>query len=926
MICQGVSGFGVLLDLTFIGYRTTMSLRNYGTIKKCAEVRMMKLFLGPALLGCMILLRIWPGLLTLALLHDFRVEAKKKSKKGGVLIRLITAAACGLNFAFYVLIHRLFVKRWNFLRTAEEIRRFRFSYQDIGNLPFSFLVCTAMGVALGFGLRRMLSGIFGEREGRPLSVRCKAFLFLSLSVISLASMGSAVISMSGFSHIVINEVYAGGRRILLGDGREISDYVELYNKGSLSCELDHIYLSDNENVLKKTELSSCEVPAGGYVLVVLEQSGAFALKAEGGEAVILSDSVGNVLDRVETPVFSPGFSYARQRDGAPEWGPLTCTPEMTNTAGFHQVAQPVLSHKSGFYTEPFELEISSEPGTTVYYTTDGSVPAADALSYTGPIHVYDRSTEANVYRSVRNVTRDWLHYEPEEAPVGKAYILRAVAVSGDGSVSEPVTATYFVDMDSYRQSTVISLVADPALLWGEDGIYVTGRDYDVWYLNGQAGEEPVRNYNRRGRDYEKEVFLEYFSEELTFSQNAGLRITGASNREDPMKNFTLYARKEYGGSDSFDEPIFPGVSSHKLTLRQGHANTFCQTLVRGRDIATQDYRCVSVFLNGEFWYNTSLLEKYDAGYFEERYGIDRSNIVVNNQGGIGEGTEEDLALRREIDAFLDTHDLADWSAYAEFGSLVDMQSYIDFICANVYMDNMDFSESGNVIMWRSRDTGGGEYEDERWRWALYDLDAAGWNDHVYWGIDTQQEKNSFSLQPKFVEQPVNQQPMFQALKRNPDFCRQFVLTFMDLANSNFSYENVESKIEEYDRNLQASGGGARIDWDREYFEDFYENRAGYITAYLGGEFGLSGSLEQIRLSVSDPAGGTVLLNTIRPDLSSGSWSGMYYTDYPVTAEACPAPGYVFAGWEGETDSQESRIRIPVREGGISLRAVFREDS
>ncbi len=877
-------------------------------------------------MGCMILLRVWPGFLTLAFLYDFQRGTKEASEKSGLLVRLLPAVACGLNFAFYCLIHRLFVKRWNFVRTAEEIRRFHFSYQDMGDLPFSFLVCTAMGVALGFGLRRMLSVIFGEKEGRPLSVRCKVFLFLSLSGISLAAIGSAAVSMSGFSHIVINEVYAGSQRILLGDGREISDYVELYNKGCLACELDHIYLSDNENVLKKTELSACEVPAGGYVLVVLEQSGAFALNAEKGESVLLSDSVGNVLDKVETPVLSPGFSYARQKDGASEWEPLTCTPEMTNAAGFHQVAQPVLSHKSGFYTEPFELEISSEPGTVVYYTTDGSVPAADSFSYTGPIPVYDRSMEENVYRSVRNVVRDWLNYEPGNAPVGKAYILRAVAVSGDGSASEPVTATYFVNMDSYRQSTVISLVADPALMWGEDGLYVTGREYDAWYLNGQAGEEPARNYNQHGRDYEAAVFLEYFSEELTFAQNAGLRVTGASNREDPMKNFNLYARKEYGGSDSFDGEIFSGVSSHKLTLRQGHANTFCQTLARDRDIATQGYRCVSVFLNGEFWYNTSLLEKYDACYFEERYGIDRSNIVVNNQGGIGEGTEEDLALRREIDDFLSTHDLADQSAYEAFGSLVDLQSYIDFICANVYMDNMDFSESGNVIMWRSRDKGFGEYEDARWRWALYDLDAAGWNDHVYWGIDTQQEKNSFSLQPRFVELPVNRQSIFQALKKNPDFCRQFVLTFMDLANSNFSYETVKGKIEEYDRDLQASGGGVRIDWDREYYEEFYKNRAGYITAYLGEEFGLSGLLEQVTLSVNDPAGGTILLNTIEPDLSSGSWSGIYYTDYPVELEARPAPGYVFAGWEGETDSGESSIQVSVREGGISLRAVFRREN
>ena len=45
------------------------------------------------------------------------------------------------------------------------------------------------------------------------------------------------------------------------------------------------------------------------------------------------------------------------------------------------------------------------------------------------------------------------------------------------------------------------------------------------------------------------------------------------------------------------------------------------------------------------------------------------------------------------------------------------------------------------------------------------------------------------------------------------------------------------------------------------------------------------TLEEVKLEVNETEGGTILLNTTTPDLSKGSWSGKYYTDFPITVTA-----------------------------------------
>jgi len=59
-------------------------------------------------------------------------------------------------------------------------------------------------------------------------------------------------------------------------------------------------------------------------------------------------------------------------------------------------------------------------------------------------------------------------------------------------------------------------------------------------------------------------------------------------------------------------------------------------------------------------------------------------------------------------------------------------------------------------------------------------------------------------------------------------------------------------------------------------------------------------------------------------MKDGSWTGEYYTDYPVTVTAKSLAGYEFVGWSGSIDSTEITVEVPVTAGGITLKAEFRE--
>ena len=84
------------------------------------------------------------------------------------------------------------------------------------------------------------------------------------------------------------------------------------------------------------------------------------------------------------------------------------------------------------------------------------------------------------------------------------------------------------------------------------------------------------------------------------------------------------------------------------------------------------------------------------------------------------------------------------------------------------------------------------------------------------------------------------------------------------------------------------------------------------------------------MKVNDEDAGSVLLNTIAPQLTDGSWSGTYFTDYPVTATAVAEKGYRFVGWQCSSplspeEAKQESVTLQIPTGGVTLTAMFEKE-
>lgn len=236
--------------------------------------------------------------------------------------------------------------------------------------------------------------------------------------------------------------------------------------------------------------------------------------------------------------------------------------------------RPVFSAEGGFYTSPLSISISSsEDGTIIYYTTDGSVPGPGSKIYTKPLDIESTT------------------------------VINARAYKDGYLPSQVVTNTYLIEpMNGFA---TISITTDPKNLWdGDTGIYVMGKHAEPEY--------PYKGANF-WQDWEKPAHVEFFETDgsLAFSMDAGISIHGEYTRAAEQKSFAIEARKKYQ-SEYINYRVFPEknlLQYQSLVLRnsgQDNCNTklrdvLISRLMKETGIDYQAYRPAVLYLNGEYW-------------------------------------------------------------------------------------------------------------------------------------------------------------------------------------------------------------------------------------------------------------------------------------------------------------------------------------
>lgn len=829
-------------------------------------------------------------------------EEKAKLRRLGSLLSFLFNGATLLAGMVLAYVTR------HLLRVALQILSTGITCQDLIRFGVMCLVRTTLAWCFCRVLQKFFQNLYTERWGRA---RVSFLVCLTLLISALCCFAGE----SGSGSVKITEIC---RKTMVdwedpAFGYEITcegSYVEITNFGVLPWETKHMFLSARENALRYSELEDVVLAPGESMRHAMGEKVSMPLSKKGGDTVYLSNSLGGVTDSVMLPALERDERYTL-RDG--KWKLIVPKKAV-------QLGMPAFSAAGGFYEEAFDLTLSAEEGLTVYYTLDGSIPTEQSQKYTGPINVYNRSSEPNVYRAIRNVQRDYLNKTfSGEKPVDKAFVVRAVAADDKGNCSPVATATYFVGLEKYRDRTVISLVSDPEGLFSDEtGICVTGGAYDAWYAevlkNTPEGEEmdtsgmPDENYNQMGMDWERPASMEvYQNGQSILQQEVGIRVQGHSARYSGfLKRFSIFARKEYSGSTWLDENLVSDVPQHSLVLRRGDLYALCQKLCAQRDVATQDFKEVTAFLDGEFWYDTYLFEKFSEKNMASKYGLTDENVVLVKNGERPGNANDGENGYDDFRDYLANTDFSVPENYAHLGEIMDIQSYIDMICINAYMSNMDYTEFWNNLLWRTVYPENTAKGDGRWRWGLLDMDL-GWSQLLpQYGDLESYEIDPFTMEGMWQRVPLTQWRVFAPLRRSPDFCRQFVISFMDIMNTTLSPENGARAI-------------AELGITSKQIAKFMEHRPEYAAGYLAKEFGLS-QPETITLISEYP----IQINTAVSEPKGGIWTGRYFTEYPITVKTERED---FVGWEitsgGQTQQYHDReVEIPVTRGGMTIRAIF----
>jgi CotH kinase protein/Lamin Tail Domain/Chitobiase/beta-hexosaminidase C-terminal domain/Secretion system C-terminal sorting domain len=616
-----------------------------------------------------------------------------------------------------------------------------------------------------------------------------------------------------------------------------------------------------------------------------------------GEPLILSDSGGNIIDRVFTSTLPADYSCGRQPDGNNQWFifPEPTPGDSNNTTGYQGIAvDPDLDLPAGFYPTPIGVTITAGSGNSIIrYTLDGSIPQDTSEIYGGPI-ILDNTTVLRV-RS----------FEPGLLP---------------GNV---ITATYFINYSTTLP--VMSLSTNPPNFWDwETGIYVMGPNADP--------NNPYFGANF-WQDWERPIHIEFYEPggNLGFQSYAGVKIFGGWSRAFPQRSLALFFRGEYGLSRLI-YPLFPNkdVDEFESVVLRNSGNDWnithfrdvlMQSLVGKCDVDIQDYRPVVVFLNGEFWGVYNLREKISKYYLGSNHDINPNNIdILENDRTVIEGDAEHY--QNMLD-FIASHDLSDNSNYQYVCAQMDVENFIRYEISQIYYDNTDWP-GNNIRYWRPRT------EDGRWRWIIYDTDFGFC---LYDPNGYSHNTLEFATDPNGPEWPNPPWSTFllRSLLQNASFRNSFINYFADYLNSYFSSNSVSLEIarkqavlwNEMSRQFSKWGGSmANWQYNVQTMRNFASLRPAYLRVFIINKFGLYGT-SQLTLQVSDTSAGWIKVNYIKP--VSYPWTGIYFKGIPVRLTAVAKPGYQFAGWQGlyPADSISIRVLLPV---DSTFRAIFEPDN
>ena len=301
---------------------------------------------------------------------------------------------------------------------------------------------------------------------------------------------------------------------------------------------------------------------------------------------------------------------------------------------------------------------------------------------------------------------------------------------------------------------------------------------------------------------------------------------------------------------------------------------------------------VIVFLNGQYFGEYELRETLNNDYVENNHGFPSDSVTVL--------TENYLEGLRANDGSLDNFwpmynaivaaDPTSPTFYSLADSLIDLQNFTDYIVAETYYGNGDWSntQANNIKYWN--------VPGEKWRMMLMDLDFG----YGLYGPTPNDNFLAHATNNSFVHMDV----ICGKLLANPQYLNYFINRYADLINTTWQQNNVQNMGNSMINEVAPwiSRHHTRWSGNMNNFLNTMNNMLNWNQSRITGarnvvqnHFSLTGQVTYT-LDVQPAGAGRIHISTIEPSELQYPWSGVYFRGVPVKITAVPNPGYTFSHW------------------------------